>query len=70
LAGLNVKADDNGKLFPVGVPVKTQVPHSCVGLHPLHPFNAKTNEASSASIAVFIFMWSLLTPLHARRKNP
>src|SRR5713226_6847348 len=58
LAGVKVKAEDNGKLFPVGVPVNTQVPHSSVGLHPLHPFDTRAKEATSPSIhALFILIW-------------
>jgi hypothetical protein len=46
-AGAKVKAELKGNSFPVGVPVKAQVPHSCVDVQPV---KQKPNNAIRVDI--------------------
>src|ERR1700735_1683117 len=52
--GLNVNAEDKGNAFPVGVPVKTQLPHSSVAAHPLNETIREPNSASLPIVLIFI----------------
>jgi hypothetical protein len=65
LAGLKVKAELRGNEFPVGVPVKTQVPHSCVVVQPENEKHNGAISSSFPSVRIFI-LWLLFSVATAK----
>jgi hypothetical protein len=61
-AGLKVKAAFIGYEFPLGPPLNTQVPQSCVYLHPEHPAQSSIIRLKTADniLLFFILLFSLV----------
>jgi hypothetical protein len=55
-AGLKVKAAFIGYEFPLGPPLNTQVPHSSVFLHPVHPAQSSIIRLKTAAIVLLLFI--------------